>query len=391
MGVAWALSGSITILFRQNATGTYRQSSVKRWAIAVLLVFALGLADNIMRRPFEPLFLSVLLFSAFRASYYLIGPVLWLYARAASGQRQLSTAAAGCHFLPFVFWFLLAAILPSVFPNPSTLPPAVSGQLPVLSGLVVNPAVLREAGALVSRVVYSMLALRLIHQHIRRVPELYSHISFRNTLSWLRWLTLSYVILFSAHLVLLALRQLVFNSPALVPPGFMTATSALRVVPLVIFVFFFSFYSHEQQPVPAEEPAEKDTGEAEPDSSKYRKSLIPEAELQQLHHKLLAHLKEQKSYLNPELSLSDLAGQLAVSRHYVSQVINQAAGEKFYSFINGWRVQEVQKALAENRYPDYTLVAIAFECGFSSSSAFYSAFKQHSGMTPKEYIKQQKL
>jgi len=59
----------------------------------------------------------------------------------------------------------------------------------------------------------------------------------------------------------------------------------------------------------------------------------------------------------------------------------------FYSLVNSYRLNAFLKALDENLYPGFTILAIAGECGFNSSSAFYTFFKKATGQTPKQYLK----
>ncbi|MDO8898280.1 MAG: helix-turn-helix domain-containing protein, partial [Bacteroidales bacterium] len=56
-------------------------------------------------------------------------------------------------------------------------------------------------------------------------------------------------------------------------------------------------------------------------------------------------------------------------------------------FVNEYRVNEVKKMLADPKYTHYSLLGIAFECGFSSKSTFNSVFKKFTRKTPSEYRK----
>ncbi len=74
------------------------------------------------------------------------------------------------------------------------------------------------------------------------------------------------------------------------------------------------------------------------------------------------------------------------TKHNISQVINIKTKKNFYYFINCFRIKEFQMMIQKNKFPENTIIAIAFECGFNSSSVFYSMFKKMTDMTPKEYI-----
>uniref|UniRef100_UPI0025C5409B helix-turn-helix domain-containing protein n=1 Tax=Lacinutrix sp. TaxID=1937692 RepID=UPI0025C5409B len=57
----------------------------------------------------------------------------------------------------------------------------------------------------------------------------------------------------------------------------------------------------------------------------------------------------------------------------------------FYSFINSYRVLEVQNRIKNLKYKDSKIMAIAFDSGFNSKTSFNRAFKNHTGITPSEY------
>ncbi|WP_281227299.1 AraC family transcriptional regulator [Flavobacterium aquiphilum] len=93
-----------------------------------------------------------------------------------------------------------------------------------------------------------------------------------------------------------------------------------------------------------------------------------------------------KPYLNENLQLDDIAKMLKASSQQVSQVINEKMGFNFNDFVNAHRIDEAKMMLLSDSYSNITIDAIAQKSGFRSKSAFYTAFKKHTGNTPKEYI-----
>jgi len=86
-----------------------------------------------------------------------------------------------------------------------------------------------------------------------------------------------------------------------------------------------------------------------------------------------------KPYLNPDLNLPQLATELGISIHYLSQVINEHFRLNFFDFVNRYRIEAFKERIADPRYRNFSLLGIAFECGFNSKSTFNRIFKQATG------------
>ena len=109
--------------------------------------------------------------------------------------------------------------------------------------------------------------------------------------------------------------------------------------------------------------------------------------LDQLAKRLEALMQDQKKYLDPELSLKQLAFLLKTNPTYLSQVINQEFNKSFNDFINELRVQEACRLIESGLYNNQTLEAIGSEAGFISRSVFITMFKRFTGMSPSAYRK----
>jgi AraC-like DNA-binding protein len=94
-------------------------------------------------------------------------------------------------------------------------------------------------------------------------------------------------------------------------------------------------------------------------------------------------MAEKQLYKNPNLSLQDLAQELSISSHQLSQFLNNNVGKNFTSFINEFRISEACRIIISN--DKITLEAIGYDVGFNSKSTFFAAFKKHTGTTPLNY------
>lgn len=62
-------------------------------------------------------------------------------------------------------------------------------------------------------------------------------------------------------------------------------------------------------------------------------------------------------------------------------------GQSFYRYVNQARLQHLMASL-DNDSIEATIDELAFNAGFNSLSAFYKCFREHTGLTPKAYLKQ---
>ncbi|MDP3435863.1 MAG: AraC family transcriptional regulator, partial [Bacteroidales bacterium] len=101
--------------------------------------------------------------------------------------------------------------------------------------------------------------------------------------------------------------------------------------------------------------------------------------------RLLYYMKESKPYLNPEITLGVLSSQMKVSSEYLSRVINTRLNINFFDFIAHYRVEEFKFMCKDLSKRNYTIISLAYDCGFNSKAAFNRVFKKTTGVTPSEY------
>ncbi|MCO5258125.1 MAG: AraC family transcriptional regulator [Lentimicrobium sp.] len=98
-------------------------------------------------------------------------------------------------------------------------------------------------------------------------------------------------------------------------------------------------------------------------------------------------VKEERIFARKQLSLTDMAKLLNTNTTYLSRLINDHYKTNFPNFINKFRVREAQIMLAQEKFRNHTFEAIADAVGFHSRSAFNVAFKNITGVTPGNFIK----
>ncbi|RZJ11774.1 MAG: AraC family transcriptional regulator [Rubrivivax sp.] len=98
-----------------------------------------------------------------------------------------------------------------------------------------------------------------------------------------------------------------------------------------------------------------------------------------------------RGYAQEGLTLAGLAEQIGTPEYRLRRVINQGLGHRnFNAFINGLRLAEARRRLADPSERALPVLTIALDVGFGSIGPFNRAFKAETGLTPTEF-RQQKL
>ncbi|KAB7732076.1 helix-turn-helix domain-containing protein [Rudanella paleaurantiibacter] len=107
-----------------------------------------------------------------------------------------------------------------------------------------------------------------------------------------------------------------------------------------------------------------------------------------LRDTLLQYMAAEKPYLEPDLSLTDLARRMHTNPVVLSQVINTGVGKNFNDFVNEYRVEEFKRQLLNPANTHLSFLGLALNCGFNSKATFNRAFRKFTGTSPKEFVGQ---
>ena len=119
-------------------------------------------------------------------------------------------------------------------------------------------------------------------------------------------------------------------------------------------------------------------------SGKYKRSALTAEMAENIAQKIEAAMTSEQLYLDANLSLPKLAKHIHTSPNYISQTLNETLATNFFDYVNHKRIVAAQKLLLES---ELTVLDIAMQVGFNSKSAFYSAFKKYTQLTPSEFKK----
>ena len=118
---------------------------------------------------------------------------------------------------------------------------------------------------------------------------------------------------------------------------------------------------------------------------RYAKSGLSAPQMDAVKQELAVLMEERRVFLQPDLTLPELADSLECSVNHLSQVINAGFGMSFFDYLNQYRVREAMSLLAPGAGEPQTVLAVALQVGFNSTSTFYVAFKKVTGQTPAQY------
>jgi len=241
--------------------------------------------------------------------------------------------------------------------------------------------------------VYSVLGLFRLKRHIKNIKGNFSYTSGID-LNWLKTIFIA--------IVIVNLIEIFSNIFSDIFPLFTYQTGDNLVYALNVFlIFFIGYYGFKQTliyPSVGSKPDLKQndqyfetqlTGISEA-TTKYVKSGLPKSDVDKYYSSLIQLIDSEKLFLDSKLSIKTISDKLGLSVNHLSQVINQKSGKNFFKFINEYRVEEAKKLLTDQSNQKYTILAIAYDCGFNSKSSFNTIFKQFTGKTPSAFIENSK-
>jgi AraC-like DNA-binding protein len=105
-------------------------------------------------------------------------------------------------------------------------------------------------------------------------------------------------------------------------------------------------------------------------SARPSSALVEEDDRQRILEKVLHHMAAQRPFLEPELTLDQLASQLSIRPKILSHVINERLNQNFFDFVNRYRIEEARRLLTNPPDKKITILEVLYEVGFNSKSSF---------------------
>jgi len=232
-----------------------------------------------------------------------------------------------------------------------------------------------------SFIFYTITILILLRRHYKKISEYFSYDSIMVNLRWLKWITICFFISYGFVLGASFISPLYILHPLLNP--FHTPD-----VGTTFFIITFSLFVMKQPPIFNAESSNSVTDNKEnkfKNERKYEKSGLKEDDADVFLKILENHMRSDKPYLDPDLTIVDLSEKLNIPRHYVTEIINKKLDKNFFMYVNGFRIEEAKQMISDENFSDYSIIRIAYDCGFNSKSTFNNVFKKFTNFTPSDY------
>ena len=311
---------------------------------------------------------------------WVFGPLVYLYARAASDRSWRFEKRTLIHFVPVAINTL--AFSPYYFMSGAAklamMDRWLAGDVPLQLAIL-------DPFKYISGLGYSIATVLYLRRHRRQIEHSYSNIG-RVNLTWLMTLTVA-----AFGIWLLATSLKIAGVAGLVRDAHISLAMAVLVYAIGYMglrqpeVFRYETAEYPvPKPVATAQPPAPPPDEPEP-AQRYERSGLSDVEARRLKTSLLAIMDAKRPWRDSELTLADLAEQLGSTPHKLSEVLNSEVGETFYDFVNGYRVREVQRRIKAGEARALKMLALAMDAGFASKSTFNQAFKKHTSQTPSDF------
>ncbi len=229
---------------------------------------------------------------------------------------------------------------------------------------------------LFNSLLYTVLAYYKINRHQKDI-ELFSSNKESIDLNWLKYIIYTFIL----SSLLIIFYNIFTNAESL------NIYINLFFLTVVYLVAYFSIKQKEIYPTGFNISENNISQSVNKHINSSKNKLIDDSQLIFLKEKLLQIMQHQKPHLDSELNLIKLAELMQISGHQLSYVINTGFEENFFYFINKYRVIQAKTLLNNPQYDNLTIVAIGFDSGFNSKTAFNTTFKKITSYTPSAYRK----
>ncbi len=306
----------------------------------------------------------------------IIGPLVYFYVKSITTPYFKLRRKDWLHFLPFGMFVLYRVIMAVYDFNTPGIETVQNGPFHEnIHQAYVSPFL--SLFGYYSQLLYYAFSIQIYIRYRKKLVEYFSN-TYKVELNWIRYFLYAWTGLFIFHSIMevidLSIMDLHWTQ------SWWSHLASAVVVLLLGMKGYFTSLDKLYNRTSSARRSTKVSDEEGRDRMEF--------EIQQ--SKLSEYMLRQQPYLEPELTLSELAKQLNISTSKLSQTINNGLGKNFNDFINEYRVEAVKKMMLDEKKSNFSLLGIAQECGFNSKATFNRTFKKFTNHTPSEFMSLQK-
>ncbi len=307
---------------------------------------------------------------------FVFGPLTLLYVRALTDGQYSWTRRDGWHFvLPLLYYIIHFTVW--ALPTTDAILTSTPGHILQLSFIILFYPVTGW---------YVWQSFWRFYHYRQLIEQEYANTG-RMTLDWLR----IFLVALSAYLVFDLIFTVIaqWNNFWYTGWYWLNLTRALLLYYISVTGWAFAqkssvqYYALEKRAVDAGQVL----SDAPVNTAPVKLALSPEA-VALRRPQLAAFMEDQKPWLDPELTLSQLAELVGLNASQLSFLVNNGFGQNFNDFVNTYRVAAVKTKLGAPDFQHLTLLGMAFESGFNSKATFNRAFKKLTGQAPSVWSAQ---
>lgn len=312
----------------------------------------------------------------FILSTVMVHPIFYVYFRLLTVDPKFEIKKHGIYFLPGLIVFLLYsggaisigydAYRQWLFASSSALP-------------VTNQKYM-DAVCLMSRMLFLLQAIlaikaniELIKKHGKKAENFYSNPANTNT-------QFAYMV----NYIMIAIAVVSIIDVVLGRESVKASPEGILIQSLVysVLIFFLGYLSQGQEILNPVYDTSEDVEEEPFEIIKVNLDFESKSD-KILHEKINRIFQDPKFFLNPNLTINELAALAGTNRTYISGFINKYYGQNFCTFVNKFRYNQVIKTV--QKYPDTSLFDLSESCGYGSTDSLKRSIHQMTGMRIKEW------
>jgi len=361
----------LSVLIYQKHRQLYANRFLAILMLIISLILLYMLYNDLALYVYFPYLLELPLALAFTA-----GPLIFLYTKYLTHPKKRFLKVEILHFLPAILFFVFT--IPNFFIGAEIL---VQEYLQSENRVRANAYFYLNWAISLHVIIYIFFSLRFINQFRKSLNDFFTNIE-KIKLGWLR----NIIFMFMGAIFVFII-EIIFVQLGISLSENFTLTSLFTGI-IVYSLGYMGLLKSEVLTESHYEEILPENYEELSSENKYQKSGLTAEKADDYLERLIDAVEKEELFRNSEMTLNDLANQIDISTHNLSEVINTRLKLNFFEFINRFRVEAIKKDLIDPQKAHFKILSLAFDAGFNSKTAFNTIFKKQTGLTPSDYKRQ---